>query len=403
LNQQKQTLISHPTGNTFVRALLEECEKEGNLQNFFTTIGRGKDHSFFNKLLNRRSYSIPNKRIICQWFPETLRLLFGKYVSQNQRRVWVDKSYEQLDKFVSNSLHKLKPNSIHAYEDGAAFTFKQAKKLGIYCSYELPIAYWATSRRLLAEEAERHPEWIPTLDSIHEGEEKLERKEQELRLADTVSCPSNFVLQSIPTNIRNSKQCQVANFGSPIKSDFEIKNCEDIQNKKLKILFVGSMSQRKGLADLFKALKILNTASVSLTVIGQPAMPLNFYKSKCAHFKHIPTCSNEKVKSTMRTHDILVLPSIVEGCALVQQEALSCGLPILITRNTGGEDLVDEGKTGFIIPIRDPISIAEKIEWFLMNHMLIADMRIECQKKADTYTWQNYAKKIIKSINLFPR
>ena len=78
-------------------------------------------------------------------------------------------------------------------------------------------------------------------------------------------------------------------------------------------------------------------------------------------------------------------------------------MPILITRNTGGEDLVDEGKTGFIIPIRDPISIAEKIEWFLMNHMLIADMRIECQKKADTYTWQNYAKKIIKSMNLFPR
>ena len=40
------------------------------------------------------------------------------------------------------------------------------------------------------------------------------------------------------------------------------------------------------------------------------------------------------------------LPSIVEGRALVQQEALSCGLPIIVTSNAGGEDLIDEGLTG---------------------------------------------------------
>ena len=59
----------------------------------------------------------------------------------------------------------------------------------------------------------------------------------------------------------------------------------------------------------------------------------------------------------MMEHDALVLPSIVEGRALVQQEALSCGLPIIVTPNAGGEDLVEEGKTGHIIPIRSPQSI----------------------------------------------
>ena len=69
---------------------------------------------------------------------------------------------------------------IHAYEDGAYRTFIRAKELGIQCSYELPIAHWATSRRLLAEEAERYPQWEPTLESTREPEEKLFKKKKSL-------------------------------------------------------------------------------------------------------------------------------------------------------------------------------------------------------------------------------
>ena len=399
MNEKSKILISHPTGNTFVRALLEECEKKDHLLKFFTTIAKGENNNhFLSSFLNRRRYSIPDQKISTQWFPETWRLLLGKYKSQEQRRQAVDKSYEQLDKKVANNLHKFNFTSIHAYEDGAAHSFTRAKELGIFCSYELPIAHWATSRRLLAEEAERYPEWIPTLDSIHETEQKLLRKEQELELADCISCPSKFVLQSLPKSIRNSKPCQVAHFGSPSA----LEKTEDLlkrpKDQKLKILFVGSMSQRKGLADLFNAIKILNTDKISLTIIGQPSMPLDFYQSRCPNFRHIPTCTNAKVKSIMRDHDLLVLPSIVEGCALVQQEALSCGLPILITPNTGGEDLIDEGKTGFLVPIRQPSLIAEKIEWFIHNKKDLPEMSISCKRKAEHYTWKNYAQIIISHL-----
>ena len=259
----------------------------------------------------------------------------------------------------------------------------------------MPIAHWATVRRLLAEESERYPDWIPTLDSIDENEEKLQRKEQELELADCISCPSKFVLQSIPPNIRHSKPCQIAHFGSPTVNEITTKKLEQKSNKKLKVLFVGSMSQRKGLADLFHALKILKTKHVSLTIIGQPAMPMSFYLAQCTHFNHIPSCSNEKVKSIMRTHDVLILPSIVEGCALVQLEALSCGLPIMITKNTGGEDFIDEKETGFIVPIREPNKIAEKIEWLMCNRNILSEMKILIKNKSIKYKWQKYVKSII--------
>ena len=97
----------------------------------------------------------------------------------------------------------------------------------------------------------------------------------------------------------------------------------------------------------------------------------------------------------MSRHDALLMPSIVEGRALVQQEALSCGLPVITTSNAGGEDLIDEGKTGFLIPIRSPNVIAEKIS-LLLDCKINRRDRIEiCQKKAAQYSWENYARGII--------
>ena len=97
----------------------------------------------------------------------------------------------------------------------------------------------------------------------------------------------------------------------------------------------------------------------------------------------------------MQLHDALILPSIVEGRALVQQEALSYGLPIVVTPNAGGEDLVEEGVTGHLVPIRSPEKIAAAIRALLANRNNKECIQKLCQKKAKEYTWANYAQNII--------
>jgi glycosyltransferase involved in cell wall biosynthesis len=64
---------------------------------------------------------------------------------------------------------------------------------------------------------------------------------------------------------------------------------------------------------------------------------------------------------------VLVLASVEEGLALVQAQAMACGVPIVATTNTGAEDLFIDGAEGFIVPIRDPEAIREKLEWMLDN------------------------------------
>jgi glycosyltransferase involved in cell wall biosynthesis len=389
-------IVSHPTGNSFVRALTEGLDSLGQLERFYTTIGIGKEANPLTRILaSRRKYSIPDPRISRQWFPEACRLLPFGQGCQEQRRHRVDQSYESLDLKVAKELYRYPGFSLHAYEDGAAESFRMAKELGIRRSYEMPIAHWATVRRLLAEEAERLPDWEPTLESTREPESKLVRKETELSLADCITCPSEFVLRSIPKKVRAMKPCQVAPFGSPPSSKHLENDSERRSQGPLKLLFVGSMSQRKGLADLFDAMNQLNTKAITLTVLGQPSMPKSFYRTHYAHFEYIGPCSNKQVRRVMAKHDLLVLPSIVEGRALVQQEALSCGLPLLVTPNAGGEDLVEDGRTGFLVPIRNPQALAEKIERFEDHRTELPEMRKLCREKARAYPWTNYAQQII--------
>jgi len=386
-------LVSHPTGNNFVRSLLKELESQKKLIRFYTTIGVGYKARFpLSRLKERRGYEIPDSRISRNWKNEVQRLL--RKGNQQSKRRWADRSYQLLDEKVASKLTEHSASVIHAYEDGAASSFQRAKELGIRRSYELPIAHWKTVRLLLSEEAERYPEWEPTLESTREPEEKLLRKEKELRLASSIICPSDFVRQSIPKEIRDKTPCKISPFGSPSSIQVEAKP-KDLKRGPFKVLFVGSMSQRKGLADLFKAMRILKGEEVRLSILGQPSMPMEFYRKQFSDFIYFPPTSNQEVTRIMQDHDALILPSIIEGRALVQQEALSCGLPIITTPNAGGGDLIEEGITGHLVPIRSPEIIAEKIISLADNKDCLNDLKIRCQQKAKTYTWQSYARKII--------
>ena len=133
----------------------------------------------------------------------------------------------------------------------------------------------------------------------------------------------------------------------------------------MRFLFAGALSQRKGLADLFAAMKLVRSPGAELVVMGSPILPMHFYRNQFAGFTHEPPRPHEAVLRLMSSCDVLVLPSILEGRALVQQEAMACGLPLIATRNAGGEDLIVEGETGFLVEPPTPEMLAEKLDSLL--------------------------------------
>jgi glycosyltransferase involved in cell wall biosynthesis len=297
---------------------------------------------------------------------------------------------------AARSLRRERAEVVYAYEDCALQLFETGRELGARRVYDLPIAYWETAQRLLAEEAERYPEWEPTLGGTRDSQEKLARKTQELELAEMVVCPSHFVLESLPGWARESKRCVMVPFGSPVVDRAD--RSHRTHDAPLRVLFAGALTQRKGLADLFAAVKLLASEHVELVVMGSLLQPLAWYREQGPRFTYEAPRPHAQVLELMQSCDVFVLPSLVEGRALVQQEAMACGLPLLATKNAGGDDLIIEGETGFLLPIRSPEALAEKISWCADHRESICGMGIAAQRRAAELTWRGYGEKVLGAI-----
>jgi glycosyltransferase involved in cell wall biosynthesis len=413
-------IFSHPTANANVRAVALGLSRAGLLSTFHTSIASfpGDIVDLLSKFqplseFRRRRFDPALKSLTNIWpWVELGRLLSIKTgftrLSRPETGIFsIDSVYKSLDKHVASRLkkeHSETLNAVYAYEDGALATFTRAKKMGVKCIYDLPIAYWELRKNIMAEETLRMPRWKSTLGGgIRDSQKKLDNKTRELELADMVVTPSEFVVNSLPAWSK-TKRVFMAPFGSPVANDLSnntqlLTLAED--SRPLRVLFAGSMGQRKGLGDLFAAVRNLNTRSLELVVMGTMLAPMEFYREEFPKFIYEPGRSQEEVLALMRTCDVLCLPSLIEGRALVMQEAMSQGLPIIITPNTGGADLVLEGETGFLIPIRSPEAIAEKLCWFMENRKKIPEMGIMAKKHAAQYTWDQYSRRITTAISRF--
>jgi glycosyltransferase involved in cell wall biosynthesis len=83
----------------------------------------------------------------------------------------------------------------------------------------------------------------------------------------------------------------------------------------------------------------------------------------------------------MSTSDVLVLPSIEDGFGLVMAEAMACGCPVIASTNTGGDDLYTDGVEGFIVPIRDPQAILDRMQLLTDDPVLTRTMRAAAVKR----------------------
>ena len=373
--------VSHPQVNQYVRALLAGLQKNHALYEFYTTLSVG-----------RRRIDIPGINPKVRQFPcrEVARLIAQRLGQEwltrhNSGMLCSDAVAREFDRYVAN--HLKFSSATYCYEDSAFETFRVAERIGMRRFYELPIMYWETAQKLLREEAIRYPQWEQTLQATMDSPAKLERKSMELELAEIVICPSRQVQRSLPAGTASI----VAEYGCP-----PVVASRPGRNKpRVRVLFVGTMTQRKGLADLFAAMKRLGRSDVELVVLGTPLLPLQFYQGVYSGFKFEPPRPYRAVRELMLTCDVLVLPSIVEGRAMVQMEALSCGLPIVVTPNAGAEDLVEPGHTGFLVPIRSPEALAERINWIADHKDWVHDMRPTIVEKARQSNWELYAAKVL--------
>lgn len=407
--------LIHPTGNPFSRQAAIAFSEAGLLQEVITTIAYDPEGSlshYLNRLphkisdrltseLGRRTWVVP-KGVRMQTHPwqEVMRMVLVK--TGLSRRL--NFSYQGLADWVYASLdhhvakHHLQDlDAVYAYEDGAATTFQLAKQQGIFCLYDLPIVFYLTSHNIQVEEAERFPELAPALDALQEPAWKLERKQQEIELADRIFVPSSFVQKSLLEAGIKQENISVIPFGAPI--DYFHPQLKP--DKLFRALFVGRVGPRKGVHYLLQAWRELSFPEAELLLVGMNEFPDGWLDQYTEEICHIPSLPHTSLNKYYSSANVLVLPSLVEGLALVQLEAMACGIPLITTVNAGSSDIVTDGVEGFIVPIRDIEALKEKLEWCYCHPLELAEMGCAARQKAEQLTWDLYRQRLASRVQEF--
>lgn len=406
-------LFSHPTGNANVRHAALGLHRAGLLGEFWTCVNyretpwlRRMLPASLSRQLGRRTFPAELAGSI-RTFPlrELGRLLAPRaglrsLVRHENGPLSVDAVYRSLDRRVSRRLEDGRFSAVYAYEDGARESFRVATRQDKLRIYDLPIGYWRASRAILLEETEREPEWAMTLHGTLDSPQKTARKDAELHQADLVIVASTFTRRTLEQAPDFRGTVMTIPYGAPA---LDLSPGQPApprgRGDKLRVLFVGSLGQRKGLSYLFRAVRSLG-AGVELTVIGsRPLVECPALDRELRAVRWIPTCTHREVLAEMAAHDVFVFPSLFEGFGLVLLEAMAMGLPIITTPNTAGPDLITDGLEGFIVPIRSDQAIAERLDLLRRNPDLRADMAERARARAREFTWAHYGESLAACIS----
>ena len=381
-------LLSHPTGNENVRQTALALQEADLLGEFWTCLNWNPD-AMINRVLPKSMRKQLARRSVPPGVRRFVRTVPAREVGRLFFRMFaIDTVMQHLDRKVAARLRRAKNlNAIYAYEDGALRSFRAAKARGIRCIYDLPIGYWQAAQQIYREEAEAQPEWKETLTGIRDSDEKLARKEEELKLADRIIVASSFTEQTLK-GASFTGAVNVIPYGAPAVAQNEI----GWHIGKLRVLFAGSLGQRKGLSYLLEAVDSIGRSKVELTLLGRKAAP-NCAPLNTAVLRHhwIPSLPHPAVLREMQRNDVLVLPSLFEGFGLVILEAMAQGLIVIATPHTAAPDLLEDGVEGFIVPIRSSEAIAEKLELLAAAPPdRIHEMKEAARKKAESQRWEVY-------------
>lgn len=141
------------------------------------------------------------------------------------------------------------------------------------------------------------------------------------------------------------------------------------KNRPFTIVCAGSLSLRKGIPYLFEAVRLIQkqvpNVRLWLNQLVTPTLAPLMDRYSDVPIEWFPRMSRTQLADHYRRADLFILPSLEDGLARAATEAMGCGLPVILSENTGAADLVTPGKNGEIVPICNADAVAEAaLKWW---------------------------------------
>lgn len=286
--------------------------------------------------------------------------------------------HQWFGKWLSYRMKSNEFDVLNVYSGVAEETLLQKKSgaLKTICVLERASSHIRTQSQLLLEESKRAKSHIDA-----PSQWMIAREEREYALADHINVPSTFSHTSFLTNKVPFEKITVTSLGVDVSafraSEQSITTrIERIrQNKPLQVLYVGQVGFRKGLWDLSNVVQQVPTNRFTFRLVGTV---LPEARSCVSEFPPSVSVMGHQPQGILpewyAQADLFLFPTIEDGFAVVLTQAQAAGLPIIATTNCSAPDFIEEGKSGWIVPIRAPHQIVEQLLWCDTHRAELAEM-----------------------------
>jgi glycosyltransferase involved in cell wall biosynthesis len=361
--------IASPYREGSILAIARAAERRGELDAFFTTIHTATILARLSRLplpalgprlareLGRRSYTgISVDRV--QTTGSVWELLTaGARRLPRAEPLASRMMYTGKGRFDQEVAARLNPSwdRIVAMAGSSATTLAAARRFGARTVLNFVNSHPAYQNRYLRE-----------LAGLRSGHHELvspavaHRAEQELEQADLVLVPSRFVARQLAEVGLPDSRVAVEPYGVDLSAFHPAPQARK-KPARLRCLYVGQMSYRKGVPVLLQAARCLRRLPLDFVLLGPLTSP-GVLRDLPENARVLRPTVHGGVAEAMRGADIFVLPSIEDAYPLVTLEAMASGLPVIVSDHAGTSELIADGSNGLLAPAGDVGALACAIE-----------------------------------------
>lgn len=385
-----KVLLTHP-GTQHSYKLANELYRQNKLLKFCTRFAISNNSMIYKAMpktitskLQTRITGIPsNKLYTLPWLE-----VYYQYVVRTSAP-WYRKQYEMHELFQKSIPDRLIEASdvIIGFDTASHVLVERAKKHNKTFILDRTIGHPASQSNTFSLLYELYPEWRANMP-IKE-KKYIEYEQYEHDSADLIVAPSQFVKNTLVDNGVDENKIVINPFGTNLGYFSEAFKNRGMRNERLNFLFFGSISARKGVPTLLKAWSKVQSNQAHLTLAGFGDIPKGIKLPDNVSFLGV-IAPNDRAKLFSEA-DVFVFPSFFEGFAQVQIEAAASGLPLITTKNAGGDEIVTHNKNGILIEPGDVDQLIEAITFFIDNPNLIEKMGAYSRQEAvNKFAWSHY-------------
>ena len=292
------------------------------------------------------------------------------------------------DRIVAHRLEKIadRIDVVHTWPLAATETLRTARRLGIPTMLERPNAHTRYAYAVVRDECRRLGVDLPVDHEHAWNDEHLRIEEEEYRLADYLLCPSDFVAQTFRDRGFEESRLQRHFYG--YDPDIFKPRMRTDGSPGFTMLFVGVCAVRKGVHFALEAWLRSPASRRGTFLIAGDFLPSYAARleQELAHPSVRVLGHRHDVAQLMAASDILVLPSLEEGSALVTAEAIASSCVPLVSNATSG--VCVHGENSLVHDVADVDRLEEHITAVHESPDLLEHLRDGCRRSADEITWK---------------